>query len=812
MSSFSTTNNTSSTASLDVTSWRFFEKLILITLYTILLSVGLFGNGAVAIIILRCKKMQTSTNWLILNLTIVNIFIVSVIVPYSVISPHFNWKIGDTACRYIMPPLVDHFSGIGMLIYVTTAFGRCIIIKYGSEIPKKPMMFLSSWPWIVAFFSFSMTRMGALGKYRITEDNGKVRCNFDYNPNGRKNYLLVIIPLFYIIPCFITLYLHIRIQMIYRTSLRRDATYLPDATFISRQRKRSRMNYILRVMFILFICSTLPYKTLVILRYYEQISAKVRFEPGRSINDFLQLIFYSQSLINPLLLLFMNKEYRRKMFEIPLCHSCFNTKLKRKPATNKRKDVKIEERERHKSTTRQNSVRKISTYHSPTNKFDDVKKQRMKTPTITIDKTNVSSILSKKMSSISVREYTEPRSDNRKFRRSISLTTPAITRLKFDELRSSESVENVRSMESYTSLDTLAYMQRKLSTKSVHKTSYSKKYLNNCQSSEGIFSNSKDVSSCEGLHEARFHGNMRKISTVISSRNFSLSRRPESPNILDKVNRLESVFSELNPRSGYKSSIASCRSLSDEPGHNAWKFSFIERKFSSHERKRSTHERKRSTHRRLRPSEGSISTTRDLNDILEVPGRRRKNLSFDINILKNDDDKTIPQDNISSQTEASAPPPTSRRTRKKAFVLGAEKNSAVGTHERIVAQLNMQQVQEKWESNGNFNMKTINVDDVTATESIYMNDANIYDLLLSASSMNDITDVHYLYLNKIKPLSSFCSNVSSNQDHAGESVYCGSIDELDELDGEEEDDPDTSDEADRSNRRYKVSFDLLEES
>ena len=106
------------------------------------------------------------------------------------------------------------------------------------------------------------------------------------------------------------------------------------------------------------------------------------------------------------------------------------------------------------------------------------------------------------------------------------------------------------------------------------------------------------------------------------------------------------------------------------------------------------------------------------------------------------------EDILMKKDQPDSEKPSGRRVRKQPFVLSSENIINSTVHEHIIGRLNKQHIEEKWESNGNFSMRCINVEDIK--HSIYMNDANIYDLLLSTTCIDDLPTIELLNLQETR--------------------------------------------------------------
>lgn len=70
--------------------------------YIVIFGVGLFGNTAVTVVVLRCRTMRTSINFLFLNLCIADLLVLLISGPTAVMDMYAKeaWYLGGFMCKY----------------------------------------------------------------------------------------------------------------------------------------------------------------------------------------------------------------------------------------------------------------------------------------------------------------------------------------------------------------------------------------------------------------------------------------------------------------------------------------------------------------------------------------------------------------------------------------------------------------------------------------------------------------------------------------------------------------------------------------
>lgn len=77
---------------------------VIITIEALIIVVGLLGNVLVIFIVIKVRRMQTYTNWLILNLSLGDLLVTLICIPFDIaLLIHGEWVFGKYLCRIYYP-------------------------------------------------------------------------------------------------------------------------------------------------------------------------------------------------------------------------------------------------------------------------------------------------------------------------------------------------------------------------------------------------------------------------------------------------------------------------------------------------------------------------------------------------------------------------------------------------------------------------------------------------------------------------------------------------------------------------------------
>ena len=198
-------------------------QLIQFFLYSIIFLGGLVSNLLLVIIITRRKKMQTMTNWLILNLAISDLVIILFTLPLINVTPFIPWPFGKVGCKYLVMPPMESFAGVCVLTHTAVALVRYYIVTHpmSTNLTRRRIISIIVIVWIIPLMVQSVTIMGILGEgFIVSGLHGEDKCNLQFkSPSHKIAYSTLVFSLTYVLPMVATAFAYIGIFLEVRRSM-----------------------------------------------------------------------------------------------------------------------------------------------------------------------------------------------------------------------------------------------------------------------------------------------------------------------------------------------------------------------------------------------------------------------------------------------------------------------------------------------------------------------------------------------------------------------------------------------------------------
>ena len=312
--------------------------LVLISLYALMIMVGLVGNFLVIYVFARNRKMQTVTNSFLVNLAVCDLMVVVICMPFSVATETYtNWIYGDALCK-----IVNFCQGISLVASVLTLAVISAERFYAIRRPLRARAFMSrkriSSIITTVWFLSGIAVMPLLIVRTTTTDH---LLQFDigscvevWKVKGLKHsYNFTLLVLLYICPVVFICVGYLNIGMnLWRTNLRLHAS--SDAAESENARSnlngRRRVARMLFVMAILFAISWLPYHVMSILLDFLTLDGN----SGQNSLLFKYLHSYSlwmghaNSSLNPICYCIMSSRFKSALrLELHRCCCCCSRHL-----------------------------------------------------------------------------------------------------------------------------------------------------------------------------------------------------------------------------------------------------------------------------------------------------------------------------------------------------------------------------------------------------------------------------------------------------------------------------------------------------
>lgn len=314
------------------------EKALKTVAYSCVLLLSLTGNLLVILIVYRNRSMQTTVNYLIVNMAFSDILQSSIAVPSHIVKLfsrdsdqwYLDGNIGKFFCKCV-PFLLDISVGVSVLSLVLIAFDRFLGVVYpmrASSISKRMHSVNLALTWMISmafhspyFFTF-----------RLVHDNGATKCLYSWEPlndpqKSEETFFLVTSTSLFIFPLILLVVLYSTILI----KLRRQKTP-GNNSFRNKKRVAKRNRNVLRMVLAVVIIFALCWLPLNTLGYIARYIWK-DFPPcqARSYFDWALFIAYSNACLTPGLYFLFSENYRqglKQLFcrQVVIIRTSFQTK------------------------------------------------------------------------------------------------------------------------------------------------------------------------------------------------------------------------------------------------------------------------------------------------------------------------------------------------------------------------------------------------------------------------------------------------------------------------------------------------------
>ncbi|XP_037069080.1 neuropeptide Y receptor type 2-like [Pollicipes pollicipes] len=289
-------------------------------IYSVIFLLGLFGNVLVMYAVYRNTALQTVTNYFILNLTLADILLCVLCIPFTPLYTFLqSWVFGKALCH-----LVTCAQGISIYIssltLTTIAVDRFIAIVYPfrQRIQPSACFILIMCTWLL---SIGATMPYAYFVEYIPIDDGKYVCQEHFPEDVRLTFGSITTVLQFVIPFIIMTVAYTLILFKLSRRIRsKPGSKSARKRQADRERKR-RTNRMLIAMVAVFGLSWLP---LNLMNIFDDISTNVGLGWNRW--QYFHLLFFiahsiamSSTCYNPFLYAWLNETFRKEFGEILPC-------------------------------------------------------------------------------------------------------------------------------------------------------------------------------------------------------------------------------------------------------------------------------------------------------------------------------------------------------------------------------------------------------------------------------------------------------------------------------------------------------------
>jgi len=293
-------NNSNSTLTEDNTGGYHTPMEAIVALLILVFMVSLFGNVIVVLIITKKKRMQTFTNWLLLNLAVADLLVALICIPLEIpLEIKKYWMYGEKFCTFFYPiQTATVYGSVFTLVGLSLSRYWAIIHPFKPQATVRHAKIVIALIWVLSL-AFVIPYMTVL---RVQDDY----CGETWTATQRRIYTVATVVLQFLLPLFVIsiAYTFIVYELKYS-----KATLKVDK--IKRKETKKVVNLLL-IITITFALCVLPYHTVGLVG--EFYSTEFRY--FEDINLASYLLLYINSCLNPIIYNVFNERFRETFKEL----------------------------------------------------------------------------------------------------------------------------------------------------------------------------------------------------------------------------------------------------------------------------------------------------------------------------------------------------------------------------------------------------------------------------------------------------------------------------------------------------------------
>lgn len=293
-------------------------KIVLeMTFHGIIFIFGTFGNLLVAVVTLRNKATRCATSWLVLNLALSDLSITLFNIPMTNLYNFTGWPFGEDLCKYFLGGFGECIVGVSVFTHTSLALTRYHIILNPMRcvIKRKHVKIGIAVIWMLGYASLSAPLTGMFQLVYSPVVNGYVCKPFWPSFQYKIAYRSCVLILTYIIPMVMASYCYAKIFHTLKDSMdffRKGSAYT-TSQMMRREYKSKRLTKALIILYIFFSITTLPLEIFYVLIDARVLPVNIYLA---HIWSLLVALFYSLSVVNPVMLFYISEDYRSQLYNL----------------------------------------------------------------------------------------------------------------------------------------------------------------------------------------------------------------------------------------------------------------------------------------------------------------------------------------------------------------------------------------------------------------------------------------------------------------------------------------------------------------
>ncbi len=277
-----------------------------VTIYCLIFVMSTIGNVVVITVVSRKRRMQTVTNWLIVNLAVADLAVTLICIPVEIplILKGGVWLYGKAFCRMLYPlQTMTIYASVYTLVAMSLTRYWAIGHPFRRQMSTKQAKIMICILWLLSF-SFVIPYIISLS-YK-EEDRACVEI---MTAEQSRSYTIAIFVSQYVFPLIIILLAYIMIAFELHSGQN------DDASLVQKQKRRENTKVLVMVLIvtITFALCVLPYH---VVGLYNQFSGNPTFPHKQEVSSASFLLLFANSCMNPIIYNAFNSKFRQSFFEL----------------------------------------------------------------------------------------------------------------------------------------------------------------------------------------------------------------------------------------------------------------------------------------------------------------------------------------------------------------------------------------------------------------------------------------------------------------------------------------------------------------
>ncbi|CAL8123691.1 unnamed protein product [Orchesella dallaii] len=277
------------------------------TMIILTIIVGLLGNALTIVALLKCQRVRNIAAAFIISLCVADFLFCLLVLPFSASNfIHRDWVHGDLLCT-IFPLMRYGNLGVSLLSIAMISINRYMMITSHTLYTKvyKPLGIglMIGFCWAFSFLMQLPTLLGVWGRFGY--DSRLKTCTIIETENGISSKTALFIIAF-VIPCSVIIFCYAKIFWTVRKSENRMRRHSARSDIREAKTRKNewRITKMVLVIFISFLACYLP---ITIVKTADKcVNYPVTHVVG-------YVLVYLSACVNPIIYVFMNKQYRMAM-------------------------------------------------------------------------------------------------------------------------------------------------------------------------------------------------------------------------------------------------------------------------------------------------------------------------------------------------------------------------------------------------------------------------------------------------------------------------------------------------------------------